>query len=71
MPAQLPVLVETGVTIMVAVFNELVLLTPTKDAIFPVPLAASPMDVLLFVQLKEVALPLKFIAVVFEPAHIT
>lgn len=43
--------VEEGVTVMVAVIGALVLLVAVKLAILPVPLAASPMAVLLLVQL--------------------
>lgn len=47
-PAQLPI---TGVTVMVAVIGPLVALVVTNGMISPVPLAARPMPVLLFVQL--------------------
>jgi hypothetical protein len=40
-----------GVTVMVAVTGTVVKLVAVKDGILPVPLAASPMDVVLFVQL--------------------
>ena len=51
-PVQLtPPLLKTGVTVMVAICGALVLLIALKEAILPVPLAANPKDVLLFVQL--------------------
>ena len=40
-----------GVTVTVATTGVDVALTAVKDAMFPVPLAASPMEVVLFVQL--------------------
>ena len=40
-----------GVTVMVALMGAPVALVAVKLAIFPVPLAANPMAVLLFVQL--------------------
>ena len=43
-----------GVTVIVAVIGAFVLLDATKDEISPVPLAASPIAVLLFVQLYTV-----------------
>jgi hypothetical protein len=43
-----------GVTVMVADIGLLVELVAVNDAMFPLPLAASPMEVLLFVQLKVV-----------------
>ena len=43
-----------GVTVIVAVIGAFVLLVATKDEISPVPLAASPIAVLLFVQLYTV-----------------
>ena len=60
----------TGVTVIVAVTGVLPLFTATKDAILPVPLAASPIEGALFVQVKEVTLvPLKFTGVVLAPLH--
>ena len=44
-----------GVTVIVAVTGVVPVLIPTKDAMFPVPLPARPMLVLLFVQVNEVA----------------
>ena len=40
-----------GVTVMVPVVGALVVLVAVKEAIFPLPLAAKPIVVLLFVQL--------------------
>ena len=42
--------VFTGVTVMVEITGSPVLLVAINDAIFPVPLAGNPMEVLLFVQ---------------------
>ena len=46
-----PALVYVGVTVMVAVNGALVTLVATNAGILPVPLAAMPIEVLLFVQL--------------------
>jgi hypothetical protein len=46
-----PALEKEGVTVMLAVTIAVVLLVAVKEAMSPVPLAGSPMDVLLFVQL--------------------
>ena len=46
------------------------LFVPTKEAISPVPFAPSPIDVLEFVQLYVVAVPVKLMAVVDDPAQI-
>ena len=43
-----------GVMVMVAVTGTLPLFTAVKDGMLPVPLAASPIDVLLLVQLNVV-----------------
>ena len=40
-----------GVTVIVATIGVLLLLTATKELIFPAPAAANPMEGLLFVQL--------------------
>ena len=66
-----PVHPSTGVTVIVAVMGALVVLAATNDEIFPVPLAARPILVLLLFQLYvAVGLePLKLIAVVEAPAH--
>ena len=60
-----------GVTVIVAVTAVLPGFTAVKAAIFPVPLAANPIEVLLFVQLKDVPLtaPVKVIAFVVAPLH--
>ena len=50
-PLQETVFVYTGVTVMVAVITELPVFTAVKEGIFPTPLAASPMLVVLFTQL--------------------
>ncbi len=45
--------------------------TPVNAGMFPVPLAARPIEVLSLVQLKDVApAPVKLIAVVLVPLHI-
>jgi hypothetical protein len=50
--AELPVqLLADGVTVTVAVTGALVVLAAVNAAILPVPLAASPIEVVLFVQL--------------------
>ena len=60
-----------GVTVIVAVTGALVKLIAVKAAIFPLPVAARPIEVLLFVQLKDVPLtaPAKVIAFVVAPLH--
>ena len=58
-----------GVTVIVAVIGVEPALVAVKAGIFPFPLAASPIAVLLFVQLYVVPLPEKFIAVVGELLH--
>lgn len=45
---------STGVTVMVATCTFALVFCVTNDPIVPVPLAARPMDVLLFVQLNTV-----------------
>lgn len=62
-----------GVTVIVAVCTTAVALVATKLAILPVPDAARPMDVLLFVQLYSVpaTAPVKLTAAVFDPLHNT
>jgi hypothetical protein len=67
-PAQAPYI---GVTVIVATVLTLPVLMAAKAAIFPVPLAASPMLVLSLAQLNEVAVPVKLIAVVLIPLHTT
>ncbi len=60
-----------GVTVIVAVTGALVVLTAVNDGISPVPFAARPIEVLLFVQLKTVlvTVPVKFIVLVAAPLH--
>lgn len=60
-----------GVTVMVAITGALVVFVAVNDGIFPLPLAAKPMEVLLFVQLNPVPLtaPVKFIALVIALLH--
>ena len=61
---------NTGVTVIVAVMGSAVALVAVNEAIFPVPLAAKPMLVLLLVQLNVVpAVPVKFTVVVVPPAQ--
>ena len=68
-----PALVKVGVTVMVATAAVEPVLVAINDGIFPVPLAASPIDVLLFVQLNTVpgTVPVKLTAAVGEPLHRT
>ena len=54
---------------MLAVIGELPGFVAVKEEIFPVPLAARPMLALLLVQLYEVAVPVKLIAVVVSLLH--
>lgn len=60
-----------GVTVMVAVTGALVMLTAVNAGICPLPLAAKPIELLLFVQVKLVPLtaPAKFIASVVAALH--
>ena len=64
--------VTVGVTVIVEVKGVDPLFVPLKEAIFPVPLAARPMAVLLFVQWYTVPAiaPEKVIAFVFVFLHI-
>ena len=55
----LPPLLYCGVIVMAPPVGELPVFTAINDEISPVPLAARPMPGLLFVQLYEVALPVK------------
>ena len=59
----------TGVTVIVAVTGVVPVLVAVNAAIFPVPLAPRPIDVLLFVQLNVVPVtgPVKLIAEVEAP----
>ena len=61
--------VAVGVTVMVAVAGAVPVLVAVNAPILPVPLAARPMDVVLFVQLKVVPTtePLKLTAEVVAP----
>ena len=62
--------VNTGVTVMVAVTGDEPVFTAEKAAILPVPLAARPIEVLLFVHVNDVApVPEKETAAVFDPLH--
>jgi hypothetical protein len=56
---------------MVATEGVLPVLIAEKAPMFPVPLPASPMLVLLLVQLKAVAVPVKFTAVVLAASQTT
>ena len=71
-PVQLiPPLVNTGVTVIVAVTGVLPALIPMNDGMVLVPLAPSPMDGLLLIQLYVVGTtgPVMVTAVVAAPAH--
>ena len=63
----------TGVTVIVAVMGALVAFVVMNEAISPEPLAAKPIPVLLFVQLKMVpgTDPVKLISAVAEPLQST
>ena len=67
-PGQIP---SAGVTVIVAIALTLPLLTAVKAGISPLPLAARPIEGLLFVQLKVVPLtvPVNAIAFVVAPLH--
>jgi hypothetical protein len=60
-----------GVTMITAVTGALAVFVAVNAAISPVPVAASPIEVALFVQLNVVPLtePLKLTAVVVAPLH--
>ena len=70
-----PPLVYTGVIVIVAVTGAVPVLTAVKLAMSPVPLAPSPIVVLLFVQLYTIVPPvvgeLNVIAAVLPPLHTT
>jgi hypothetical protein len=68
-----PAVFSTGVTVIVAVCMFALVFVVTNDAILPVPEAARPIDVLLFVQLKTVPaiVPPKVMADVDSPLHST
>ena len=60
-----------GVTVIVAVIGVVPALTPAKDDMLPVPLAANPMDGVLFTQpnVLPVTPPLKDTADTVAPLH--
>ena len=66
-----PPLVYDGVTVIVATTGVVPVFTAVNDAMLPVPLAARPIDVVLFVQLNTVPVtaPLKVTAAVAEPVQ--
>ena len=73
-----PPLVYVGVTVMVSTTGAVPVFTAVKDAMFPVPLAAKPIEVFLFVQLKPIVAPvptvvvlMKFIAAIVAPLQTT
>lgn len=68
-----PPLVKLGVTVIVAVTGAVPVLVAVNEAILPVPLAARPIEVVLFVQLYTVpgTKPVKLTAVVAAPLHTT
>jgi hypothetical protein len=73
-----PAFVYTGVTVTVATNGAVVLFVAENDPILPLPLAAKPIDGVLFTQLNTTLLPplpllglLKFIAVLLVPLHNT
>jgi hypothetical protein len=74
-PAQLTVpLAKVGVTVMVAVAGAVPILIALKFEMSPVPLAASPIDVVLFIHEKVVTPPVLFVVKatdVPEPLHTT
>src|SRR6185503_20634430 len=66
-PTQVP---NIGVTVMVATTGVVPALVAAKAPMLPVPLTASPIDALSFVQLKAVAVPVNVTAAVLAPLHI-
>ena len=58
-------------TVMVEITGAVLKFIPAKEGMFPVPLAAKPIDVLLFVQLNVVPVtpPLKDTADTVAPLH--
>ena len=64
---------DVGVTVIDAVTGEVPVFTAAKAAMFPVPLAANPIDGVLFVQLYVApgTEPVKLTAVVFAPLQTT
>jgi hypothetical protein len=65
-PVQTP---ATGVTVIVAITATVVVFTAVNAAILPLPLAAIPIEGVLFTQLYTVAVPVKLIAVVDALLH--
>jgi len=66
LPVQvIPPLVYTGVTVIVPMIGEVVLLVVVNELILPVPLAPRPIAVLLFTHVNDVAVPLNVIALEF------
>lgn len=67
----MPLAPVCGVTVIVETIGALVVLIAVKLAISPIPLAARPIDVVLFVQLNTVpgTAPVKLTAVVEELLH--
>jgi hypothetical protein len=71
-PSQLTVFdVKIGVTVTSEIIGLLVELEAVKDGIFPPPILVKPMDDIVFVQLYEVADPVKFTVVVLLLLQIT
>lgn len=68
-----PPLVKVGVTVIVATTGAVPLFTAVNEAMSPVPLAASPIEGVLLVQLYTVPVvdPLKLTALVEPLAHTT
>jgi hypothetical protein len=64
-------LVYEGVTVIVAVTGDAVALVAVNEPILPVPFAANPIDVVLFVHVYTVPItdPVKFTAAVDAPLH--
>ncbi len=69
---EMPLFVYIGVTVIVPKITSFVVLMALNALIFPVPLAASPIFVLVLLQLNTVpvTLPVKVIAEVFKPLQI-
>jgi hypothetical protein len=67
----IPPKVYLGVTMMVAATAVAPALVAAKEAMLPDPLAARPIEVVLLVQSKDVAVPLKLMDAVLPPLHTT
>ncbi|CAN1524724.1 hypothetical protein MCERE19_01183 [Spirosomataceae bacterium] len=69
---EIPLFVYVGVTLIVPKITSFVAFMALNASIFPVPLAASPIFVLVLLQLNTVpvTLPVKVIAEVFNPLQI-